>query len=87
MRETGIYFLRTDGTEHMPVGSARNAVKLTPEQRTQNDEFLLIRRERHVEHDQRQSAMMQEERAIARRDARHRAQTEQPRSRGKGKAR
>eukprot|EP00974_Lingulodinium_polyedra_P104101 10075911-Lingulodinium_polyedra.AAC.1 len=29
--------------------------------------------------------MTQEERAIARRDARHRARTEQPRSRGKGK--
>eukprot|EP00974_Lingulodinium_polyedra_P076171 7375325-Lingulodinium_polyedra.AAC.1 len=58
---------------------------LTPEQIAQNDECLRIRRERHAEHDQRQSAMTQEERAVARRGARHRAQTEQPRSRGKGK--
>eukprot|EP00974_Lingulodinium_polyedra_P070575 6829631-Lingulodinium_polyedra.AAC.1 len=65
----------------MPVGSEWNVINLTPEQRIQNGEFLRICREWHAEHDQRQSATTQEERATTRRDARHRAHTEQPRSR------
>eukprot|EP00974_Lingulodinium_polyedra_P042793 4108370-Lingulodinium_polyedra.AAC.1 len=80
LRETGIYFLHSDGTERMPVGIGWNIVDLTPEQRVENDEFLRILQERHSEHGQRSGVMSQEQRAAARRDARHRAHTEQPRS-------
>eukprot|EP00974_Lingulodinium_polyedra_P112548 10889114-Lingulodinium_polyedra.AAC.1 len=59
LRETGIYFLHSDGTEHMPVGSEWNYVDLTPRQRAENDEFHRIRQERRVEHGQRLSASVQ----------------------------
>eukprot|EP00974_Lingulodinium_polyedra_P030344 2920378-Lingulodinium_polyedra.AAC.1 len=59
-------------------------MELTSDQIEENDAFLRIRRAERAEHDQRVSGMTQAERVVARRDARHRAQTV-PRSGGNGK--
>eukprot|EP00974_Lingulodinium_polyedra_P115551 11155762-Lingulodinium_polyedra.AAC.1 len=71
LRESGIYFVHSDGTEHMPVGTEWNIVELTEEQRAERDEFLRVRRALHEGHGQRLGAMSQEQRVAMRRDARH----------------